>query len=335
MIHKTDMEEIMYQKIIELLRIHGYLQKDTTAGPCYVKNIQGKNKCVYVTFDKNPDGSKIHEEDLHRLEYNARQKFRKDCAVLMIVLSQEDKPMFIDTENEFADLYGPLCLILAQNKELEEQSSRVPQRSKSIKDLLAFIWNYKATFIIFILNFIGFILTEIYGDKIYNSFACNAYMVNRLQEYYRLLTSNYLHFGWDHFFNNMVVFLILGSSLEKVMGSIRYVILYTGAGIAGSVISVAYYSIVGQDVLSAGASGAIFGLVGALAAIFIFCREQRQRFDGLGIFLMIAGSLYHGFQSGTTDNAAHIGGCIAGFILSMLLYVLGNLISSHKRGRSE
>lgn len=49
---------------------------------------------------------------------------------------------------------------------------------------------------------------------------------------------------------------------------------------------------------------------------------------------MIAGSLYHGFQSGTTDNAAHIGGCIAGFILSMLLYVLGSLIAAHKQGRS-
>ena len=61
--------------------------------------------------------------------------------------------------------------------------------------------------------------------------------------------------------------------------------------------------------------------------------EQRKRFDGFGIFLMIAGSLYHGFESGTTDNAAHIGGCIAGFILSMLLYVSSSLISAHRQGR--
>ena len=206
--------------------------------------------------------------------------------------------------------------------------------NKSVKDFWRSLYQYKATLLIFTANLICFILTEIYGDKIYDSFACNAYMVKKLHEYYRLFTSNYLHFGWDHFFNNMAVFLILGSSLEKVIGSVRYVILYTGAGIAGSIISVAYYSMIGQDVLSAGASGAIFGLVGALAAIFLFCKEQRQRFDGFGIFLMIAGSLYHGFQSGTTDNAAHIGGCIAGFILSMLLYVLGSLIAAHKQGRS-
>ena len=46
MIHKTDMEEIMYQKIIELLRIHGYLSQDTEKGPCYVKSTKKRNKCV-------------------------------------------------------------------------------------------------------------------------------------------------------------------------------------------------------------------------------------------------------------------------------------------------
>ena len=54
----------MYQKIIELLRIHGYMKNDTETGPCYVKNINGRNKCVFVIFDKNPDGSSILEEDL-------------------------------------------------------------------------------------------------------------------------------------------------------------------------------------------------------------------------------------------------------------------------------
>ena len=49
----------MYQKIIELLRIHGYMKNDTETGPCYVKNINGRNKCVFVIFDKNPDGSSI------------------------------------------------------------------------------------------------------------------------------------------------------------------------------------------------------------------------------------------------------------------------------------
>lgn len=327
----------MYQKIIELLRIHGYQKKDIETGPCYVKNMQGRDKCIYVIFDKNPDGSKILEEDLYQLEYGAKQVFGRECAVLILVLSQDDRPMFIDTENQFEDLYGPLSMVLAQNKMAgEEVDSNVTSRKHiDFQNAKKFLYNYKATAVILLLNLIGFILTEIYGDKVYQAFACNSYMVNRLHEYYRLLTCNYLHFGWDHFFNNMVAFLILGSALEKVIGSFRYVILYTGAGIAGSIVSVIYYGMTGQDVLSAGASGAIFGLVGALAAIFLFCKKQRQKFDGFGIFLMIVGSLYHGFQSGTTDNAAHIGGCIAGFILSIFLYVLGSLIFAHKQERSK
>ena len=329
MVHKINVEEIMYQKIKELLRIHGYLQKDTTMGPCFVKTVDGRNKCVHVIFDKNPDGSDILQEDLYQLEYHAKQSFGMECAVLILVLSQTDKPMLIDQEGQFEDLYGPLSMILAQNN-ITEKSGNTLDHLTDAGNIKTFVYHYKATILIFLLNFIGFILSEVYGDKIYDSFACNVYMVKHLHEYYRLFTSNYLHFGWDHFFNNMVGFLILGSSLEKVIGSVRYAILYTGAGIAGSIISVIYYSMIGQDVLSAGASGAIFGLIGALAAMFLFCKEQREKFDGLGIFLMIAGSLYHGFQSGTTDNAAHIGGCIAGFILSMLLYVSGSLISARK-----
>lgn len=331
MIHKTDMEEIMYQKIIELLRIHGYLSQDTEKGPCYVKSTKKRNKCVYVMFDKNPDESAILEEDLYQMEDCAKQNFGADCAILLLVLSEEDDPMFIDSDDQFKDLFRPLTMILSQNQ--AEQREDVTNDFENINEIKRFVWNYKATLVIFLLNLAGFVLTEIYGNKIYNLYACNAYCVRNLHEYYRLLTSNYLHFGWEHFFNNMVVFLILGTSLEKVTGSIRYAVLYTGSGIIGSIVSTIYYSVMGQDVLSAGASGAIFGLIGALAAILLFCKDQRKRFDGFGIFLMIAGSLYHGFESGTTDNAAHIGGCIAGFILSMLLYVSSSLISAHRQGR--
>ena len=233
----------MYQKIIELLRIHGYMKNDTETGPCYVKNINGRNKCVFVIFDKNPDGSSILEEDLYHLEDYARQLFGMDCVVLMLILSQNDKPVFLDPQDQFDDLYGPLSIVLAQNQVSQAgQGSEIEVKdNKSVKDFWRSLYQYKATLLIFTTNLICFILTEIYGDKIYDSFACNAYMVKKLHEYYRLFTSNYLHFGWDHFFNNMAVFLILGSSLEKVIGSVRYVILYTGAGIAGSIISVAYY----------------------------------------------------------------------------------------------
>lgn len=187
----------MYQKIIELLRIHGYMKNDTETGPCYVKNINGRNKCVFVIFDKNPDGSSILEEDLYHLEDYARQLFGMDCVVLMLILSQNDKPVFLDPQDQFDDLYGPLSIVLAQNQVSQAgQGSEIEVKdNKSVKDFWRSLYQYKATLLIFTTNLICFILTEIYGDKIYDSFACNAYMVKKLHEYYRLFTSNYLHFG--------------------------------------------------------------------------------------------------------------------------------------------
>lgn len=196
------------------------MKNDTETGPCYVKNINGRNKCVFVIFDKNPDGSSILEEDLYHLEDHARQLFGMDCAVLTLILSQDDKPVFLDPKDQFDDLYGPLSIVLAQNEASQagQESEIEVKDNKSVKDFWKSLYQYKATLLIFTANLICFILTETYGDKIYDSFACNAYRVKKLHEYYRLFTSNYLHFGWDHFFNNMAVFdpwIFFGESNRK------------------------------------------------------------------------------------------------------------------------
>ena len=84
-------------------------------------------------------------------------------------------------------------MILSQNQ--AEQREDVTNDFENINEIKRFVWNYKATLVIFLLNLAGFVLTEIYGNKIYNLYACNAYRVKKLHEYYRLFTSNYLHFG--------------------------------------------------------------------------------------------------------------------------------------------
>jgi rhomboid protease GluP len=78
----------------------------------------------------------------------------------------------------------------------------------------------------------------------------------------------------------------------------------------------------GENVFGVGASGAIFGITGALAALFLCDRKHLGNINGGGIFLMIAGTIFHGFQSSGVDNAAHVGGCIGGFILMLLLCIV-------------
>lgn len=302
----------MYQRIVELLQIHGYTKTNTSAGPCYIKYGEEKEKGVLITYKHNPDGSMISEEDIFEMIVQIKNILGAETPILAIILSEEGKVTFADWENEFQELYDPVAMIVNAERDSEKEERCVKKS----------FGKYKMTILIAVINFVLFLISEIYGEGIYDIGACSPYMVLEQHQFYRLLTSNYLHYGWDHFFNNMVVFCVLGSSLEKIMGSFRYFILYTGSGLIGSIISVFYYAAIGEDVLSAGASGAIFGITGALAAIFLFSRKQRGDFNGSGIFIMIAGSIYHGFQSSGTDNAAHIGGCIGGFILALLLYIL-------------
>lgn len=309
----------MYQKIVELLRIHGYEKIETAMGPCYIKHMGHETKGVWMTFDRHPDGSFVTEDEVWQVKQGIRAQIGGQIPILILLLSEKRQSQFLDEGNQFGELYGPISTMIYQEN-FSEGSKVLKERKKPSWFQRA--GAYKATIFIFFVNAFGFLLSEIYGDTIYHMGACDVYLVKELHEYYRLLTSNYLHFGWDHFFNNMIAFLLLGSALEKIIGSFRYIVLYTGAGVIGSVVSVLYYARVGEYVVSAGASGAIFGIMGALAALLLFCPKERKNLNSSGVFLLIAGSFYHGLQSAATDNAAHVGGCIAGFILAVVLYVL-------------
>lgn len=139
-------------------------------------------------------------------------------------------------------------------------------------------------------------------------------------EYYRIFTSMFLHFGFDHLLNNMVVLAAVGWNLEYELGELKFLLLYLLSGLGGNVLSAWWDIRVGDYAISAGASGAIFGVIGALLYVAIRNRGRVGDISGKGILFMIALSLYYGFSSGGVDNMAHVGGLISGFVLSILLY---------------
>lgn len=139
-------------------------------------------------------------------------------------------------------------------------------------------------------------------------------------EYYRLFTSMFLHFGAAHLANNMLVLLVLGEKMEKALGHVKYLIFYLTAGLAANIISLAVEEREGQTTVSAGASGAIFGVVGGLVYVIAVNHGQLDGLTNRQIGFMALLMLYHGFISSGVDNAAHIGGLISGLVLSILLY---------------
>ena len=139
-------------------------------------------------------------------------------------------------------------------------------------------------------------------------------------EYYRIITCLFLHFGIEHLLNNMVMLGALGWNLELEIGKVRFFVIYFVSGIAGNILSLFYDLSTENPAVSAGASGAIFGLMGALLYVVILNRGRLGRLSGRGMLIMVALSLYFGFASSGVDNFAHIGGLVSGFILAIILY---------------
>lgn len=140
------------------------------------------------------------------------------------------------------------------------------------------------------------------------------------KEYYRIFTSMFLHFGITHLLNNMVMLGALGWNLELETGKVKFLIIYFGSGITGNLLSLFINMSTGENVVSAGASGAVFGLMGALFYVVIANRGRIGRLSGRGMIFMILLSLYFGLTSSGVNNEAHIGGLICGFILAAALY---------------
>ena len=136
-------------------------------------------------------------------------------------------------------------------------------------------------------------------------------------QYWRLVTSMFLHGGIAHLLLNGFALYQLGALFETWLGSTRLLITYFVTGIAGSLASILW-----TNAPSVGASGAIFGLLGALIA-FLVRRREHLNPAAKSLLMQLLGwaaiNVFFGFSVPGIDNAAHLGGCAAGFLLGLFL----------------
>jgi rhomboid protease GluP len=130
-------------------------------------------------------------------------------------------------------------------------------------------------------------------------------------EYWRLLSSAFLHSGILHIAFNMYGLLNAGSMVEKLYGRKKFVFIYLSSALVGSVSSFAF-----SKAPSVGASGAIFGLFGALLYIWSKKRGLFSASFGINIIAVLVVNIIYGFTSLGIDNFAHIGGLLGGYISS-------------------
>jgi membrane associated rhomboid family serine protease len=132
-------------------------------------------------------------------------------------------------------------------------------------------------------------------------------------QYWRFVTPTFLHVNLLHISLNMLNLLVIGIFLERIMGPGRFLLTYI---VTGTISLIASFYFAPQDI-SVGASGAIFGLVGAYS-IFILAHRRAFRYGGIpaaGWLIFVIGiNLSIGLFVSNVDNSAHIGGLLSGFL---------------------
>jgi|GEM_PF-658890 len=150
--------------------------------------------------------------------------------------------------------------------------------------------------------------------------ALNVEAILEDHEYWRLFTYMFLHYGTGHIFGNMMVLLFVGDNLERVIGKFRYLIFYILSGIIAGCVSVAYQYYLGNFYVGLGASGAIFGIVGGVTFLAIKNKGRLEDLKGTNLLLFVGLTIFEGLATQEVDNAAHIGGLVAGVVLASILY---------------
>jgi rhomboid protease GluP len=174
------------------------------------------------------------------------------------------------------------------------------------------------TYLFILLNLIFYFLLETYGGSTNTNTLItfgakfNPYILEG--DYWRFITPMFLHIGLTHLIMNTIALFYLGTFVEKMYGSFRFLFIYVIAGFLGTAASFVF-----NAHISAGASGAIFGCFGALLYFGIMKKELFYKTIGKSILLILAINLLIGFSIPMIDNSAHIGGLVGGFVAATII----------------
>ncbi len=175
-----------------------------------------------------------------------------------------------------------------------------------------------ATKILIAINITLFIVLGMLSDTMTSTMGVNSIKVIQDREFYRVVTAMFAHANVLHLTVNMYSLYIIGSQIESYMGKGRYLLIYFFSGILGSFLSIAMND---TAVISVGASGALFGLMGSLLYFGYHYRVYLSNALKSQIIPLITVNLMFGFIVPGIDNFAHIGGLIGGVTSTMAVGV--------------
>lgn len=276
-----------------------------------------------------PEGFPVYHVEVLTLLVGGGEVGRQLCTQCRNTWQYEPKTgRVLIFENQPGDFFG-----LRQALENEIDQNCEKHVEKGIKEPLKnMIRSMKSggelpyvTLALVVINVLVYLVMELVGDTTDGFFVAKyggmypTALTDR-HEWWRLLTAGFIHFGAAHLINNMVILYCMGSRLERVVGHLRFTVIYLMSLLGGSLLSLAMMLFTQDYAVSAGASGAIFGVVGGFLWVVILHRGRLERITTRGLLFMIALTVYYGFSSAGIDNWGHIGGVLTGFLTTVILY---------------
>lgn len=242
-------------------------------------------------------------------------------------------------EGQPEDFYGIKSLLENAPKEgtykstVEGNSEKAEKKTKAGKASFEALKEIpKITLGLVLINVIVFIVCTFTGTVLYNKGGVGLSLITSPAQLYRIITSMFLHADAAHIFGNMILLYYLGEIIEKKMGWLSYVALYFFAGIWGSLATFISEIITGKPVVVIGASGAVFGLLGALLALAVFRIVNQRTMQPGRIVIVLLFVTFEGFRDTQVAVWAHVGGLISGFLFA-LVYALATI--SKNKGKEE
>lgn len=348
----------MYQQMKQILLQYGYEEITLNVAGIYLalRQEQGEGYAV-VTLDETA-GNKLDARQFYHVSEQIREFLQARacyrCRFLYLLVTEDDSSverLFRDYESYWRRSFWRICPSKGQVMVYEDADEVFMALRRPLENLFApygfqashgggagqpyqgmqgakRLWDRKlpwCNIIIILINVLIFLYMDFFhpfsADAIIEAGGLGWYQVLEQGQWYRVVSCMFLHGGGEHLFNNMLVLGYIGSCLELAVGSVRYGILYIGSGLLAGITSMVYNMVQNDYLLSVGASGAIFGTVGAMLFLVVFHKGKKAQYSIRQIAWMAFLSLYGGFASQGVDNAAHFGGFAAGFLLAGLLTI--------------
>jgi rhomboid protease GluP len=299
------------------------------------KKIFNEDKLVVICDDVNFENTK---ESM--CKYVEISNYNLNHVSVTVVINSNNgfnKNRFIKQYNDiiFDEVSGVIDYLEDDNKEIAQGINVVLSYIEEKNIIKTDSSLFTATNIFIGINIIMFIIEVIYSANLSNLYGVTGFLeaitsikrevmvvlgakINALinnGQLYRLFTSVFLHWGIVHLSFNMYSLYVLGNLIEKLYGSKKYVFIYFFSGISGSLLSY----LISTNSISAGASGAIFGLLGSALIYGMSRRRNIGKAFMNNILQVIFINLILGITMSNIDNMAHIGGLIGGMISTYLI----------------